>query len=46
MLKKIENISNVFSMLEYSKNIGLINQYNFGQYSLEQIYLDFIKNVK
>eukprot|EP00833_Pecoramyces_ruminatium_P012664 jgi/Orpsp1_1/1186696/evm.model.d7180000052567.1 len=38
---KLENIANVFSYMEYAKKVGHIKQYNFGQYSLEQIFIDF-----
>jgi len=41
---KTENIANVFSLMEKAKDDGLINQYNFGQYSLEQVFLNFINN--
>jgi len=40
---KIENIPNVFFLMEKAKEEGLIIQYNFGQYSLEQVFLNFIK---
>jgi len=43
---KTENISNVFAIMEKVKASGLIHQYNFGQYSIEQVYLDFIKNTQ
>jgi len=43
---KMENISNVFSLLEKAKEKFLISQYNFGQYSLEQVYINLINEVK
>lgn len=43
---KTENIANVFSVMETAKEAGLINQYNFGQYSLEQVFIDFINKSK
>ena len=43
---KTENIPNVFSLLEKAKEKFIISQYNFGQYSLEQVYINFINNVK
>lgn len=39
---RFENIANVFYWMEYSKDIGLVSQYNFGQYSLEQIFINFL----
>ena len=41
---KKENIANVFQLMEYAKEIGLVTQYNFGQYSLEEIFINFINN--
>eukprot|EP00833_Pecoramyces_ruminatium_P006039 jgi/Orpsp1_1/1180071/evm.model.c7180000072043.2 len=41
---KIENIANVFSLMEEAKETGLISQYNFGQFSLEQVFINFINN--
>ncbi|OUM62917.1 hypothetical protein PIROE2DRAFT_43828 [Piromyces sp. E2] len=41
---KNENIAQVFAMLESAQEQQLINQYNFGQYSLEQIFIDFVNN--
>ena len=43
---KTENISNVFSLLEKAKEKYIIGQYNFGQYSLEQVCINFINDVK
>ena len=43
---KTENIPNVFSLLEKAKEKFIISQYNFGQYSLEQVYINFINDVK
>jgi len=42
---KIENIANVFALMEQAKEYGLISQYNFGQYSLEQVFINFVNNV-
>lgn len=41
---KKENIASVFQLMEYAKEIGLVTQYNFGKYSLEEIFIDFINN--
>jgi len=41
---KIESIAKVFSLMEEAKESGLIDQYNFGQYSLEQVFINFINN--
>jgi len=41
---KNEKIANVFSLMEIAKASGLVNQYNFGQYSLEQVFINFINN--
>jgi len=43
---KTKNISKVFSLLEKAKEKYIIGQYNFGQYSLEQVYINFINNIK
>jgi len=43
---KTSNISNVFSLLEKAKEKFIIGQYNFGRYSLEQVYINFIIKVK
>jgi len=43
---KIENIARVFEMMEYAKDYGLVTQYNFGQYSLEQVFINFVNNSK
>jgi len=39
---KIENIANVFAVMENAKENGVISQYNFGQYSLEQVFINFV----
>ncbi|ORX37478.1 P-loop containing nucleoside triphosphate hydrolase protein [Piromyces finnis] len=39
---KIENIGRVFSLMESAKDQRIINQYNFGQYSLEQVFISFV----
>jgi len=41
-----KNIADVFSMMETAKEEGLVSQYNFGQYSLEQVFIDFVNNSK
>jgi ABC-type multidrug transport system ATPase subunit len=41
---KTENIANVFAVMEDAKESGLVSQYNFGQYSLEQVFINFINN--
>jgi ABC-type multidrug transport system ATPase subunit len=41
---KPENIANIFSLLEHAKENGYIYHYNFGQYSLEQVFIDFVNN--
>ena len=43
---KTENIAKVFSIMEYTKDIGLVSQYNFGQFSLEEVFINFINNIK
>ncbi|ORX51393.1 hypothetical protein BCR36DRAFT_411859 [Piromyces finnis] len=43
---KTENIPDVFSFMEKAKEKYLISQYNFGQYSLEQIFINYINNSK
>jgi ABC-type multidrug transport system ATPase subunit len=43
---KTENIANVFSVMEQAKKAGIISQYNFGQYSLEQVFINFVNNVE
>ncbi|OUM69510.1 hypothetical protein PIROE2DRAFT_19657 [Piromyces sp. E2] len=43
---KSENIPDVFSYMEKAKEKYLISQYNFGQYSLEQVFINFINNVE
>ncbi|ORX51392.1 hypothetical protein BCR36DRAFT_325611 [Piromyces finnis] len=43
---KIENIANVFSVMEEAKENGIVKQYNFGQYSLEQVFINFVNNTK
>jgi len=43
---KTENIPEVFSFMEKAKDKYLISQYNFGQYSLEQIFIKYINSVK
>ncbi|OUM69508.1 hypothetical protein PIROE2DRAFT_38181 [Piromyces sp. E2] len=39
-----ESIANVFSVMENAKENGIISQYNFGQYSLEQVFINFVNN--
>ncbi|OUM57886.1 hypothetical protein PIROE2DRAFT_48390 [Piromyces sp. E2] len=39
---KTENIARVFAMMEYAQEHGLVSQYNFGQYSLEQVFINFV----
>jgi len=41
---KTENIAKVFSMMESAKEQKMITQYNFGQFSLEQVFINFINN--
>jgi len=43
---RTENIANVFAILEEAKDNGVISQYNFGQYSLEQVFINFINNLE
>ncbi|ORX84528.1 P-loop containing nucleoside triphosphate hydrolase protein [Anaeromyces robustus] len=43
---KTQNIANVFSVMEEAKEKGHISQYNFGQYSLEQVFIDFVNDSK
>eukprot|EP00833_Pecoramyces_ruminatium_P001766 jgi/Orpsp1_1/1175798/evm.model.c7180000055233.2 len=43
---KTENIANVFAIMESAKESGVISQYNFGQYSLEQVFIDFVNNAE
>jgi len=43
---KTENIPNVFLLMEKAKEERLINQYNFGQYSLEQIFNHLINTIR
>ncbi|KAL6594717.1 hypothetical protein U3516DRAFT_608426 [Neocallimastix sp. 'constans'] len=43
---RTENIANVFSMMEYAKERRYITQYNFGQYSLEQVFINFVNNAE
>jgi len=40
---KTEKIATVFAILESAKEKRHITQYNFGQYSLEQVFIDFVK---
>ncbi|OUM65277.1 hypothetical protein PIROE2DRAFT_41808 [Piromyces sp. E2] len=42
---KTEGIAKVFSLMEEAKENGLVSQYNFGQYSLEQVFISFINNI-
>jgi len=37
-----EHISDVFCKMENAKKSGLIKQYNFGQSSLEQVFINFV----
>jgi len=46
VIMDIENISNVFAMMEEAKDKGIVSQYNFGQYSLEQVFINFVNNVE
>eukprot|EP00833_Pecoramyces_ruminatium_P008735 jgi/Orpsp1_1/1182767/evm.model.c7180000082600.1 len=41
---KSEDIANIFSLMEEAKETGLITQYNFGQFSIEQVFINFINN--
>ena len=41
---KNENIANVFTMMEDSVKNGLVSRYNFGQFSLEESFINFINN--
>jgi len=43
---EIENIARVFAIMEYAKEQQFINKYNFGQYSLEQVFINFVNNSK
>ncbi|OUM65102.1 hypothetical protein PIROE2DRAFT_42002 [Piromyces sp. E2] len=43
---KNENISKIFAYMEEAKDEGLINQYNFGQISLEQVYINLINKIQ
>jgi len=43
---KTENIARVFALMESAKELQMITQYNFGQYSLEQVFINFINNSK
>ena len=41
---KTENIARVFALMENAKEQQMVTQYNFGQYSLEQVFINFINN--
>ncbi|OUM67191.1 hypothetical protein PIROE2DRAFT_40265 [Piromyces sp. E2] len=41
---KTENIANVFSTMEKLVKDGLVTQYNFGQFSLEQVFIGFVND--
>jgi len=41
---KTENIAKVFAILEDAKKNNTITQYHFGQYSLEQVFINFVNN--
>jgi len=41
---KVQSIAKVFEMMETAKENGIISQYNFGQYSLEQVFINFVNN--
>jgi ABC-type multidrug transport system ATPase subunit len=43
---KTENIANVFAQMEKAKESGLVSQYNFGQYSLEQVFINFVNSTE
>jgi len=43
---RTENIAKVFALMESAQEIGLVSQYNFGQYSLEQVFINFVNNSK
>jgi len=40
---KHEHIANIFSLLEEAKNQKIITEYSFGQCSLEQVYINMVK---
>jgi ABC-type multidrug transport system ATPase subunit len=43
---KTENIARVFALMERAKENRLISQYNFGQYSLEQVFINFVNQTE
>ncbi|ORX75937.1 P-loop containing nucleoside triphosphate hydrolase protein [Anaeromyces robustus] len=43
---KTENIANVFAMMEKVVKAGLVSQYNFEQFSLEQVFINFVNNTQ
>jgi len=43
---RTENIAKVFAIMESAQETGLVSQYNFGQYSLEQVFINFVNNAE
>jgi len=43
---RTENIAKVFAIMEFAQERGLVSQYNFGQYSLEQVFINFVNNTE
>jgi len=41
---KTENIARVFALMELAQERQLVSQYNFGQFSLEQVFINFVNN--
>jgi len=41
---KTDNIAKVFAIMENAQNQNIVSQYNFGQYSLEQVFINFVNN--
>ena len=41
---KTVNIANVFALMEFAQERGLVSQYYFGQYTLEQVFINFVNN--
>jgi len=43
---RTENIAKVFALMEFAQERGLVSQYNFGQFSLEQVFINFVNNTE
>jgi len=43
---RTEKIAKVFSIMEKLVKDGLVIQYNFGQFSLEQVFIEFVNNMR